>query len=98
MFLELMYITRLPEVAVIAENAGVDRIFMDMALNRITQQLIANQHADGVDAVSGATYSSNAIIKAAKSALQKAARSASTGMLIPCPSFFAVHGNGAKRR
>ena len=29
-FIKLMYITNCPEVAVIAENAGVDRIFVDM--------------------------------------------------------------------
>ena len=30
MTMKLMYITRNPEVAVIAQNAGVDRIFVDM--------------------------------------------------------------------
>ena len=30
MSLKLMYITNIPEIAVIAENAGVDRIFIDM--------------------------------------------------------------------
>ena len=28
--IKLMYITRQPEVATVAENAGVDRIFVDM--------------------------------------------------------------------
>ena len=30
MFLKLMYITNRPDVALIAEQAGVDRIFIDM--------------------------------------------------------------------
>lgn len=33
MNLELMYITNRPEIAVLAENAGVDRIFIDLEIN-----------------------------------------------------------------
>ena len=59
----------------------MNEIFMDMAVNGeggpgIPEQIIANNGAEDVDTVSGATFSSRAIINAAKSALQKATKRA----------------------
>ena len=46
--------------------------FFDPAWSTIYSQIMANQSADGIDTVSGATYSSEGIIDAAQKALAQA--------------------------
>lgn len=46
----------------------------DVALERIPKAIIEKQGVEGVDTVSGATYTSKAIIEAVKSALEQAAK------------------------
>ncbi|WP_037293429.1 FMN-binding protein, partial [Ruminococcus flavefaciens] len=43
------------------------------AMNTVIPQIGAKASADGIDACSGATYSSNGIIEAARKALEQAA-------------------------
>ena len=51
-----------------------DEDFFAEAWNGIYGQILNNQSADGVDAVSGATYSSNGILQAFRNALSQAKR------------------------
>ena len=46
--------------------------FFDPAWKTIYAQIMANQSADGIDTVSGATFSSEGIIGAAQKALNQA--------------------------
>ena len=46
--------------------------FFDPAWSTIYSQIMANQSADGIDTVSGATYSSEGILDAAQKALAQA--------------------------
>lgn len=46
--------------------------FFDPAWSMIYSQIMANQSADGIDTVSGATYSSEGILDAAQKALAQA--------------------------
>lgn len=48
-----------------------DEFFWD-AYNGVSAQILRNQNADGIDVVSGATYSSEGIINAVKKALEQA--------------------------
>lgn len=60
----------------------MNAVFMENALGSIRSEIIREQSADNIDVVSGATYSSNAIIKAAKTALSRASKSVS-GVIEP---------------
>ena len=51
-----------------------DADYFTDAWNGIYGQILNNQSADGVDAVSGATYSSNGILQAFRNALSQAKR------------------------
>ena len=54
-------------------NTNTDtKEFFDKAWSGIKEQIIARQSVSGIDAVSGATYSSNGILQAAQNALSKA--------------------------
>lgn len=68
-------------------NSPENAPFMNMAINGaggpgVPNQIVSNNGTDGVNVVSGATLSSNAIIKAAKTALSRASKSVS-GVIEP---------------
>jgi uncharacterized protein with FMN-binding domain len=49
--------------------SGLDMDYADKAVNGLKRKLVSNQGTSGVDAVSGATYSSNAIFRAFENAV-----------------------------
>jgi uncharacterized protein with FMN-binding domain len=49
--------------------SGLDMDYADKAINGLKRKLVSNQGTSGVDAVSGATYSSNAIFRAFENAV-----------------------------
>ena len=55
----------------IKEYQDDDEFFWD-AYNGVTSQIFKKQTAEGIDVVSGATYSSEGIINAVKKALEQA--------------------------
>lgn len=68
-------------------NSPENAAFMNLAINGaggpgVPNQIVSNNGTDGVNAVSGATLSSKAIIKAAKTALARASKSVS-GVIEP---------------
>ncbi len=81
----------------------MNAVFMENALGSIRSEIIREQSADNIDVVSGATYSSNAIIKAAKTALSRASKSVS-GIIEPTvlpdrrSHFFKAHSEESEER
>ena len=59
--------------------------FFNKAWNTIQAQILSNQSAAGIDAVSGATYSSNGILEAVSKALSQAKKE-SGGVVTPQPT------------
>lgn len=54
------------------DASALDADYADMAINGLKRKLVSNQGSAGLDAVSGATYSSNAIFQAFDSAVNAA--------------------------
>lgn len=65
-------------VSITTVSYGDDKQFYDSAFSSIKMQVISSQSAAAVDAVSGATFSSNGIISAIQEALSKANSSTTT--------------------
>lgn len=82
---------------------GMNAMLMENALGSIRSEIIREQSADSIDVVSGATYSSESIIKAAKTALARASKSVS-GIIEPTvlpdrrSHFFKAHSEESEER
>lgn len=82
---------------------GMNAMLMENALSSIRSEIIREQSADSIDVVSGATYSSESIIKAAKTALARASKSVS-GIIEPTvlpdrrSHFFKAHSEESEER
>ena len=62
------------QIVSIEQSNGDSPEYFDYAWNTILPQVTANQSPDGIDAASGATYSSEGILNAIRKALAQAAR------------------------
>ena len=62
------------QIVSIEQSNGDSPEYFDYAWNTILPQVTANQSPEGIDAASGATYSSEGILNAIRKALAQAAR------------------------
>ena len=60
-------------ITAFSANADDDPDYFEDAMSKVIPQIKGSLSADGIDACSGATYSSNGIIEAARNALEQAA-------------------------
>lgn len=63
---------KISNIAVNTDASALDADYADRAINGLKRKLVSNQGSAGLDAVSGATYSSNAIFKAFNNAVAAA--------------------------
>ena len=61
------------QIVSIEQSNGDSPEYFDYAWNTILPQVTANQSTEGIDAASGATYSSEGILNAIRKALAQAA-------------------------